>query len=198
LGNEVKPDYQCFCFQLALLTSGCPQQERLDGNTATPSDKTTTGNNQWQIGVIQQTLKEIPNDLKLLNKYKDIHAQLVSKLKAIFDNENILITQASIDEISAQILLQIEPDLTAKTKKSKRTRESKQHASRKRKMKKYKYSRTQELFRKNPKLLGRYIREGIQWLEDTTSELLNPNDIKSFFTQLWSTSLTIDIPFNVS
>jgi hypothetical protein len=41
-----------------------------------------------------------------------------------------------------------------------------------------------DLFRKNPNLLARYIREGVPWLEDQDSSPLG-EEVKVFYTTLW-------------
>jgi hypothetical protein len=69
---------------------------------------------------------------------------------------------------------------------------------RKRRRKRYIYARTQDLFRKNPNLLARYIREGVPWLEDEDLNSLTQDDIKSFYTSLWETTQKASVPFTVT
>jgi hypothetical protein len=57
------------------------------------------------------------------------------------------------------------------------------------------YARTQELFRKNPNLLARYIREGTPWLDDECSDSPKLEDVKSFYTALWGTKPSVKIPY---
>jgi hypothetical protein len=65
----------------------------------------------------------------------------------------------------------------------------------KRKKKRYIYARTQDLFKKNPSTLARYIREGVPWLEDQDTAV--PQEaIQQFYTNLWGTNPDITLPFN--
>jgi len=82
-------------------------------------------------------------------------------------------TQALKDDVYAQILPQIETSQATQAKKQARTKKPKTQAGRKRKSKRYRYARTQDLFHKNPNLLSRYIREGIPWLEDEDTSSQN-------------------------
>ena len=45
----------------------------------------------------------------------------------------------------------------------------------------YLYGRKQELYKKNPGVLAKYIREGIPWLDDPETNI-NPADIQAFYT----------------
>ena len=125
--------------------------------------KTTTTEQEWRTGIISQTLAETPDNSTLSSKCRDLHSRLVSILTDIGDKQ-LLPTQTRVDNVYAQVLAQIESSQAAQTSKRTRTKGPKTQTSRKRK--RYIYARTQDLFRKNPNLLARYIREGISWLED--------------------------------
>jgi len=122
---------------------------------------------------------------------------LVSILTDISDGQ-LLATQALVDDVYARVLAQIESSQTTHASKRSRTRGPKTQSGRKRKWKRYRYARTQDLFRKNPNLLARYIREGTPWLEDEDSSSLKQEDIKSFYTSLWGTTRNISVPFSVT
>jgi hypothetical protein len=49
------------------------------------------------------------------------------------------------------------------------------------------------LYKKNPGLLAKHIREGIDWTEDI-GDKLDPTEIKMFYTALWGDSPAIAIP----
>jgi len=122
---------------------------------------------------------------------------LVSILTDISDGQ-LLATQALVDDVYARVLAQIESSQATHASKRSRTRGPKTQSGRKRKWKRYRYARTQDLFRKNPNLLARYIREGTPWLEDEDSSSLKQEDIKSFYTSLWGTTRNISVPFSVT
>jgi hypothetical protein len=98
--------------------------------------------------------------------------------------------------VYAQVLAQIESSQATQTSKRTRTKGPKTQTSHERKKKRYIYARTQDLFRKNPNLLARYIRQEI-WSEDEDSISLKQEDIKSY-TSLWGTTQNITVPFTVT
>ncbi|XP_039303390.1 uncharacterized protein LOC120357295 [Solenopsis invicta] len=65
--------------------------------------------------------------------------------------------------------------------------------ARKKNRKRYKYARTQELYRQNPGLLIKYVREDINWTEETKPDL-SSEDIKDLYNSLWSTKPKIEPP----
>lgn len=73
---------------------------------------------------------------------------------------------------------------------------SKKKGNRKRKTgnkKQYKYARTQELYRQNPGLLAKYVRERIDWTEGTRTDL-ETADIRDLYNSLWGKKPQIDLP----
>jgi hypothetical protein len=56
------------------------------------------------------------------------------------------------------------------------------------------YGTTRELYKKNPGVLGKYIRAGIPWLDNNKTNN-NPADIRTLYTALWSSSPEIAIQF---
>ena len=59
--------------------------------------------------------------------------------------------------------------------------------------KKYKYARTQELYRQNPGLLVKHVREGIDWTEKPHADL-SSSDIKDLYNSLWGSKPHIGTP----
>jgi len=98
----------------------------------------------------------------------------------------------------AQVLVQIEPSQTKRANKQKRAKKPANQPGCKRKRRRYKYARTLDLFRKNPNLFPRYIREGIPWLEDEYSGSPKPEDAQSFYAALWVASPKVSIPFTIN
>ena len=121
----------------------------------------------------------------------------VSTLTDIGD-ERLLATQTLIDDVYAQVLAEIESTRATRATKTTRRKGPKTQVGHKRKRKRYRYASTQDLFRKNPNLLARYIREGVPWLEDEDSSSPKPEDVKSFYSNLWGATRNITIPFSVT
>ena len=152
---------------------------------------------QWRTDIIRQALAETCESTTLSSKFRDLHAKLVSILGKISEKHD-MITQTLIDDIYAQILEQIEPSRATRATKRKRVKEPSNQAGRRRRQRRYRFAKTQDLFKKNPNLLARYIREGIPWLEEEDRGTPKTEDIKSFYTALWGTSPKITIPFTVN
>ena len=140
-------------------------------------------------------MAETPDNSTLSSKCRDLH----SRFSILTDTSDklLLATQALVDDVYAQVLAQIESSQATQTSKRTRTKGPKTQTSHERKKKRYIYARTQDLFRKNPNLLARYIREEISWSEDEDSISLKQEDIKSY-TSLWGTTQNITVPFTVT
>jgi len=95
-----------------------------------------------------------------------------------------LATQAQIDDVYAQVLEQIESTQTTRKFKRSRRKCPNTQAGSMRRRNIYRYARTQDLFRKNPNLLARYVREGTPWLESEDSTSPKPEDVKYFYSSL--------------
>jgi len=162
----------------------------------TPGDE-NGAEQRWRTDIIRQTLAETRENLTLSSKCRDLHLRFVSMLTEIGDEQQ-LVTQALVDDVYAQVLAQIETTQAKRAAKSTKRKGPKTQAGCKRKRKRYRYARTQDLFRKNPKLLAKYIREGIPWLEGEDSSSHKPEDVKSFYSSLWGASPNITIPFSIT
>ena len=165
------------------------------GAGGTPGDE-DGAEQRWRTDIIRQTLAETRENSTLSSKCRDFHHRLVSMLTDIGD-EQLLATQALVDDVYAQVLAQIESAQATRAAKTTKRKGPTAQASCKRKWKRYRYARTQDLFRKNPKLLARYIREGVSWLEGEDSSSPKPEDVKSFYSSLWGASPNITISFPV-
>jgi hypothetical protein len=102
-------------------------------------------------------------------------------------------TQAIIDEAYDQLKFRILGPSTPHTKPTSRPRKL-THRPKKGKMKRYRYARTQRLYREDPSTLARYIREGVAWLEECPAHA-PPDDVKPLYTSLWDVSPGITLPF---
>jgi hypothetical protein len=103
-------------------------------------------------------------------------------------------SQIIIDEVYTKLVTLIEPK-KSKTEKKMRSTKGVHEKNGKRWKKRYLYGRYQELYKKNPGLLAKHIREGIDWIEDP-GDKLNPTEIQTFYTALWGDSPAIAIPFD--
>jgi hypothetical protein len=100
-----------------------------------------------------------------------------------------------IDNIYAQLTTSIKPSQSETDNPRKRKRPPKKQAGRKRKNRRYIYARTQDLFRKSPGVLARYIREGTPWLREQNSNAPRMEEVKSFYSSLWENSPETCVPF---
>lgn len=59
----------------------------------------------------------------------------------------------------------------------------------------YVYARTQELFKKNPGLLAKNVRNKVDWLnQGCGSQMLNVADVRELYNELWGTKPVIELP----
>jgi hypothetical protein len=158
---------------------------------------TTSNVEQWRKDVIRQALADTRETSTLSETCRDLHSRLVSTLTDISAN-NELITQALVDDLYAQFVAEIESTQATRATRTTKARGTKNQAGSKRRRKRYKYARTQDLFRKNPNLLAKYIREGVPWLEDEDSNSPKSEDVKTFYTSLWGATPDISVPFTVT
>jgi hypothetical protein len=100
-----------------------------------------------------------------------------------------------INLLYTQVVAQIGALQATRGNKLKREKGPKDQAGRKRKGTRYRYARKQNLFRKNPTLLARYIREGAPWLEVEDSRSPKSEGVKSFYKALCGKQPNITIPF---
>jgi hypothetical protein len=55
-----------------------------------------------------------------------------------------------------------------------------------------------DLFRKNPNLLAKYIRESTQWIVDQEHSSPAPEEVQSLYATLWGATSNIHIQFNIT
>ncbi|KYN27415.1 Zinc finger and BTB domain-containing protein 34, partial [Trachymyrmex cornetzi] len=80
--------------------------------------------------------------------------------------------------------------LESKSRTAKTSRKKKRGTKSK---KQYRYARAQELYRKNPGLLAKYAREGIDWTEELAVDL-RTEDIENLYNLLWGSKPRINPP----
>jgi hypothetical protein len=151
---------------------------------------------QWRKDVSQHALSE-GDGSKISDTYKDLYTQLISILTELRDGP-YEITQTRLDEVYSLVVKQIGAPPAKRSTKRRQPKAPPSRQGRKRKKKRYLFARTQDLFRKSPNLLARYIREGIPWLEEQDANSPGTEEVQTFYNELWGTSTEISIPFAVS
>jgi hypothetical protein len=169
-----------------------------DDQTTPPTTEVVAGgasddDKDWQLGVICQALTDSRPTSAMADKYKDLHTQLIARLTDIKENPG-LISQTLLDDTYEQILKEITASCTEKVVSRKRVH----GPARKRKKKRYHYARTQDLFRKNPNLLAKYIRQNTKWIEDQEHSSPAPEEAQTFYGTLWGAPSNIRLPFSVT
>jgi hypothetical protein len=101
-------------------------------------------------------------------------------------------TQQAIDKICEALVSHIQRNSKKENDPECKTRRPKRKQS-KRKKKRYAYGRNQEIYKKDPGVLAKYIREGTPSLQN--KNLLLAQQIIEFYTALWCERPEIDIPF---
>ena len=137
---------------------------------------------QWRKDVISQALSETKDSTAMSDKCKVLQLELVSLLTDIRDGLTKP-TQSRIDDVYEDVLTLIGPSLASHPKQKKKTKGPTRLGGHKRRKKRYLYARTQDLFKKNPNLLAKYIREGVPWLDDLDPSPLR-EEVKTFYTSL--------------
>jgi hypothetical protein len=105
-----------------------------------------------------------------------------------------LLSQRTIDEIYSKMVLFILPPNKNKDKNPRPKNGVRTERTARRRKTHYLNGRTQKLYKKNPGVLVKYIREGIPWLDNPETNI-NPAHIRALYTALCGTSPEIDIPF---
>jgi hypothetical protein len=103
------------------------------------------------------------------DKCKALHSEMVYTLTDRRD-ENKRPTQSLIDEVYGKVLTLVGPKLASRPKNNRRPKGPTKQAGRKRR-KRSLYARTQDLFKKNPNLLAKYLR-GVRWPDNQDSSPL--------------------------
>ena len=166
------------------------------GARESPGDE-DKAEHEWRVEIVRQAVAETKENSTLAKKCRELHLRMISILTDIGEG-GPLATQTLIDDVYAQVLEQIESTQTTRASKRSRRKGPNTQAGSKRRRKRYRYARTQDLFRKNPNLLARYVREGTPWLESEDSSSPKPEEVKSFYSSLWGAAPNIQIPFSVT
>jgi uncharacterized C2H2 Zn-finger protein len=130
--------------------------------------------------------KEIPNEANFII---DMLKQAIFYAKG----EDGQVPQTHIDYIYTQVYGYIKGKNLDKTEQSNKRNRRKVRSAR-RKFKKYQYARTQDLYKKNPGLVARHIRNNIEWM-DSTDIKPSEEEISNMFGELWGKTNPIRQPF---
>lgn len=105
------------------------------------------------------------------------------------------VPQLDVDKIYSELIKHLSKEETVKEKKKREVqKEGKQRRkSEQSKKKDYIYARSQKLFKENPGLLAKYVRENIVWHEKS-SVCAKPDDIKRLYNNLWGTKYQGTLP----
>ena len=147
----------------------------------------------WNLRIITEVLNDPPRDDALLPHYKELCDDLTHTLREMRDSREFP-SQEIIDNAYSKLVSNIlQRNMTGTRTRGKRGRPYGRKS--KRKKKRYLYARTQELYKKDPSVLAKYIRKGIPWTEDQGATL-RQDRIKEFYTNLWGTAPAVYIPFD--
>jgi hypothetical protein len=150
-------------------------------------------NEDWIEQFVEQVLNEISPGDTSFQEYSDLHNRLTSALEKVRD-DGVLPSQSFVDELFSLMVSHILQGSTIKKASRRKVRGQRPDKS-KRKEKRYIYGRTQELYKKNPGVLAKYIREGTLWLDDRKAVIPNET-IREFYSMLWGKCPDIIIPFD--
>jgi hypothetical protein len=152
-----------------------------------------TNEEDWIEQFVEHVLNEIPPGDTSFHEYSDLHNRLTSALEKVRD-DGVLPSQSFVDELYSLMVSHILQGSTIKKASRCKVRGQSPDKS-KRKQKCYIYGRTQELYKKNPGILAKYIREGTLWLDDRKAVIPNET-ICEFYSMLWGKCPDIIIPFD--
>jgi hypothetical protein len=145
----------------------------------------------WILQTINQVMDGDSINYDMLGHFQQICSKLISTLNEIRASPECC-SQDVLDSVYTELVALILDNAHNSRSEPKRKRSrNKNHPKRK---KRYVYARTQELYKHNPSMLAKHIREGTNWLEDGAHEVLF-EDIRTFYDDLWGHEADVIIPF---
>ncbi|XP_018319823.1 uncharacterized protein LOC108733232 [Agrilus planipennis] len=99
------------------------------------------------------------------------------------------VPQAHLDHIYECVLTYL---LAGTGKGGRKQKHPKKRARDRNAYRRYVYARTQDLYKKNPGLLAKYVREDVRWYGDTNQ--IEENDIRQLYQELWGTESVVQLP----
>lgn len=165
------------------------EQPRAGTDTAGPEEEIAPDSlpeADWREGIAKIVLESEspdaipPGAAACVQLLKGVLAEIVSKRGVLPEKE----VMDEVDKVVSDLLSPGEEKTKSKPrKKTRKTGNRKQ----------YIYARTQELYRQNPGLLVKYIRERIDWTERTEVNL-GTVEIRDLYNSLWGKKPQIDLP----
>lgn len=149
---------------------------------------------EWRQWVAETVLADnMPERLTQANRAAPV--QLLNESLSEMLQRTGQVPQHEIDNIYKEITKHL---LKGEKVKEKKTREVQKLKKDKRKSKKntkrdYIYARSQKLFKENPGLLAKYVRENVVWHEKS-SVCAKPDDIKQLYNELWGEKHKVTLP----
>jgi hypothetical protein len=128
----------------------------------------------WITKIIDQTLSEGPQSVTHAQEYEGFLEHVTGILRQTRESSELPppdIIDATYSELVTLILPREQ-----KIKKNPTQTKGVRGTNAKRRRKKYLYGRSQELYKRNPGMLAKYVRDGIDWLKYRV-DTLNPTDI---------------------
>jgi hypothetical protein len=117
----------------------------------------------WILNTVNQATEMDSTNHDTLGPFQQICLRLISTLKEISASAEFC-SQDALDNVYTDLVALILDNAPKTQSEPKRKRRKNNHQNRKRK--RYVYARTQELYKHNPSMLAKHIREGTNWLGD--------------------------------
>ncbi|GJQ68522.1 hypothetical protein Trydic_g17092 [Trypoxylus dichotomus] len=164
-----------------------PAIEILNATQDSASPETST----WREGIIEAVLAhQLPK--KAIPAEQAALIQLLKSALLYARDCDGQVPQAHIDHIYGTLESHLASKGGAQRGES-RKRRSPTEGPRHRPRRQYIYARTQDLYKKNPGLVAKYVREKIDWWEDG-HRLPPPAEISELYTSLWGTKPAVQTP----
>uniref|UniRef100_A0A1B0CZB4 Reverse transcriptase domain-containing protein n=1 Tax=Phlebotomus papatasi TaxID=29031 RepID=A0A1B0CZB4_PHLPP len=145
---------------------------------------------RWRTEVVRDALSS-PLD-RLPSGVRNLVATLCARLEeAIADPPS----QQIIDEIYEVVLSFFSAKIVpAQTPVIRQRSEGRRRARGRRARRQYEYARTQDLYRREPGLLAKYVRDGTQWTVEPEQHGPTVSAMEEFYRSIWDVETTINPP----
>ncbi|GFG34202.1 hypothetical protein Cfor_00191, partial [Coptotermes formosanus] len=184
------------------LTNSPPKAQETATTVPPPADRTieeepaadSSREDDWTTDLINTALEaETVHTDESVKGHAPLNS-IISALQAVRD-EGTEKAHSTVEDLYDQLVRYLTSTTTTRAHKAHRPKPRQQVRKGKRARKKYTYARTQDLFKRNPSLLAKHIREGVAWLE-TEGTPLHSADIKSLYEKLWDARRRVYLPFS--
>jgi hypothetical protein len=139
----------------------------------------------WDMIVLDQILESLNDNHGKCGLEPELHEYFTCVMSTAGADKNS-VSQETVDQAFTKVKhLILGSSPSNKPKRERKISNGKRLS--KRKLKKYQYARTQNLFKEGPRTLAHYIREGIPWIDNQAIDP-SPCDIRSLYEDLWGVS----------